>query len=226
MDYISRRDLLKRAGAASAAAAVPPRSAKPRRQPAAPPRAEPLETLTQPRGDTLEAIAARLIPTDANGPGAAEARAAHYIDRALGGALAPSREAYRSGARRLDTDARAVRRARRSRSCPRRSGRRAAATWSATSPPASRRRCRVLQPRARAHAPGHVLRSVLRRQRELRRAGICIGYPGVRLAVTAGRAAPRPSARRRRTCRRTTTRCSPARPARASPDTTWRTHGD
>ena len=36
----------------------------------------------------LDAIVARLIPTDANGPGATEARAAHYIDRALGGALA------------------------------------------------------------------------------------------------------------------------------------------
>ncbi len=50
----------------------------------------------------LEAICARLIPTDANGPGAAEARAAHYIDRALGGALASSRQAYTSGLEALD----------------------------------------------------------------------------------------------------------------------------
>ena len=42
-------------------------------------------------------IAARLVPSDALGPGALEARAAHYIDRALGGALADSAEAYRSG---------------------------------------------------------------------------------------------------------------------------------
>src|SRR5580765_1518867 len=37
---------------------------------------------------TLEAFCARLIPTDENGPGAKEAHAAQYIDRALGGALA------------------------------------------------------------------------------------------------------------------------------------------
>ena len=49
---------------------------------------------------------ARLIPTDANGPGATEARAARYIDRALGGALASSREAYRSGLSAIDSYAR------------------------------------------------------------------------------------------------------------------------
>jgi len=43
---------------------------------AAPPR-EALETLTAAESDTLEAIVARLIPSDENGPGAAEARAAH-----------------------------------------------------------------------------------------------------------------------------------------------------
>jgi len=58
---------------------------------------EPLETLSATESDTLEAIVARLIPTDANGPGATEARAAHYIDRALGGVLASSRPAYAAG---------------------------------------------------------------------------------------------------------------------------------
>jgi gluconate 2-dehydrogenase gamma chain len=43
-----------------------------------------------------------LIPADANGPGAREARAVHYIDRALGGALASSRDAYRSGLAAFD----------------------------------------------------------------------------------------------------------------------------
>ena len=57
-------------------------------RPAAAPAREALETLTAAESDTLEAIVARLIPTDENGPGAAEARAAHYIDRALGGPLA------------------------------------------------------------------------------------------------------------------------------------------
>ena len=109
MDYISRRDLLKRAGAASAAAAVPVVLTEAAQAPAAPPpRTEPLETLSAPEAEMLEAIAARLIPTDANGPGAREARAAHYIDRALGGALAGSREAYRSGLAGLDAHARAT----------------------------------------------------------------------------------------------------------------------
>jgi gluconate 2-dehydrogenase gamma chain len=58
---------------------------------------EPLETLSAAEADTLEAMVGRLIPSDANGPGAAEARAAHYIDRALGGALASSRQAYAAG---------------------------------------------------------------------------------------------------------------------------------
>jgi gluconate 2-dehydrogenase gamma chain len=58
---------------------------------------EALETLTAVESSTLEAIVARLIPTDDAGPGAAEARAGHYIDRALGGALASSREVYRAG---------------------------------------------------------------------------------------------------------------------------------
>jgi gluconate 2-dehydrogenase gamma chain len=73
--------------------------------PAAPVR-EPLENLSQGEAATLEAVAARLIPTDANGPGAREARAAHYIDRALGGALAGSRDAYRAGLAALEAQAR------------------------------------------------------------------------------------------------------------------------
>jgi gluconate 2-dehydrogenase gamma chain len=70
---------------------------------------EPLETLTAAESDVLEAICARIIPTDANGPGAAEARAAHYIDRALGGALQSSRQAYASGLAALDRYASASR---------------------------------------------------------------------------------------------------------------------
>ena len=61
---------------------------------------EAYETLTATEADTLEAIVARLIPTDANGPGAIEARAAHYIDRALGGALASRARRTRPGSRR------------------------------------------------------------------------------------------------------------------------------
>ena len=46
---------------------------------------------------TLRAVCARIIPTDETGPGAVEARASEYIDRALGGWLAPSREEYTTG---------------------------------------------------------------------------------------------------------------------------------
>jgi gluconate 2-dehydrogenase gamma chain len=63
---------------------------------------EALETLTAAEADTLEAIVARLIPSDDNGPGATEARAAHYIDRALTGPLRSSREAYAVGLTAID----------------------------------------------------------------------------------------------------------------------------
>ena len=66
------------------------------------PRREALETLTAAEADMLEAIVARLIPTDENGPGATEARAAHYIDRALVGPLRGSRAAYAAGLAALD----------------------------------------------------------------------------------------------------------------------------
>ncbi|MDO8677892.1 MAG: gluconate 2-dehydrogenase subunit 3 family protein [Acidobacteriota bacterium] len=105
---VSRRELLKRAGLAGAALTIPasalPGEAPPNAE--APhkgvpyeqaPRREPLENLTAAESDLLEAICARIVPTDATGPGAREARAAHYIDRALGGALASSRPAYTAG---------------------------------------------------------------------------------------------------------------------------------
>jgi gluconate 2-dehydrogenase gamma chain len=59
--------------------------------------------------DVLEAIVARIIPTDANGPGAREARAARYIDRALGGALVSSRPLYGAGLAAVDALARSSR---------------------------------------------------------------------------------------------------------------------
>jgi gluconate 2-dehydrogenase gamma chain len=96
------------AGAAAAvpAGALAPSAAARAAQPPAPiaqaPR-EALETLTAAESDTLEAIVARLIPTDENGPGAAEARAAHYIDRALTGPLASSRRAYTAGLAAVDS---------------------------------------------------------------------------------------------------------------------------
>jgi len=99
----SRRDMLKLAAAAPALAG----SSMAQAQGASAARPEPLENLTAAEADILEAFCARLIPSDANGPGAKEARAAHYIDHALGGALSSSRDAYRSGLMRLDSHARA-----------------------------------------------------------------------------------------------------------------------
>jgi gluconate 2-dehydrogenase gamma chain len=109
--FLSRRDLL-RASLAGAAIAATPAGALASTEVFTPTldsqpdnamveatfeAKEPLETLSATESDTLEAIVARLIPTDADGPGATEARAARYIDRALSGALAPSRPAYAAG---------------------------------------------------------------------------------------------------------------------------------
>ena len=118
---VSRRDLLKRAGLAGAALTVPispataieqqTRSAPSAPSVPAPVRREPIENLTAAEADMLEAICACIIPSDASGPGAREARAAHYIDRALGGALKESREAYRAGLAAFDNYCRSSRRA-------------------------------------------------------------------------------------------------------------------
>jgi len=117
---VSRRELLKRAGLAGAALTIPVAPAtpaefldqsKPAATPATAPRREPIENLTAAEADVLEAICARIIPTDANGPGAREARAAHYIDRALGGALSGSRQAYTAGLAAFDAYCRSSRRA-------------------------------------------------------------------------------------------------------------------
>jgi gluconate 2-dehydrogenase gamma chain len=109
--FFSRRDLLRAslasaamaaapAGALASAEVVPPISESQTGNTAAQAALqakEPLETLSAAESDTLEAIVARLIPSDANGLGATEGRAAHYIDRALGGALSSSRLAYAAG---------------------------------------------------------------------------------------------------------------------------------
>ncbi len=104
---IARRELLKRVGAV---AVVPPRLLLPLASPEqasatalqSTGAAAALKTLTAAEAETLGAIAARLIPTDTSGPGATEAHAAQYIDRALGGALASFRDAYRGGLAAID----------------------------------------------------------------------------------------------------------------------------
>jgi gluconate 2-dehydrogenase gamma chain len=101
---LSRRDLLKRAGVVGVAAAAPTAAFAPE---AAPFRErERLEALTAVEAEALEAIVDRLIPTDSNGPGAAEARVGRYIDRALAGELASFRTAYSDGLAAVDAYAR------------------------------------------------------------------------------------------------------------------------
>jgi gluconate 2-dehydrogenase gamma chain len=98
----SRRELLKRFGMAGAAAIALPELSRVllfQREVLAREQAgsSQIQTLTAAELATLTAVCARIIPTDENGPGATEARAAQYIDRALGGWLAPARDAYTAG---------------------------------------------------------------------------------------------------------------------------------
>jgi gluconate 2-dehydrogenase gamma chain len=109
---ITRREILIGAGAVAATAAVggavpasgaaAPGTVAPAAQAPAVAAREALETLTAQEADLLDLIATRLIPSDALGPGAREAKVVRYIDRALGGALAGSRDAYRSGLAAFD----------------------------------------------------------------------------------------------------------------------------
>jgi gluconate 2-dehydrogenase gamma chain len=114
---LTRRDLLKLAGVAGASAALPaPAAAGDAATAISASQAagaavvrEPLQALTAVEADLLDAIVARLIPSDASGPGAREAQAVRYIDRALAGALSGSRDAYRAGLAALDRYARSSR---------------------------------------------------------------------------------------------------------------------
>jgi gluconate 2-dehydrogenase gamma chain len=113
---ITRRDILKGAGVAAAAvsgAVAAPAAAAPGTLPpgtlapdaaaaATTQAAAALEALTAQEADLLDLITARLIPTDALGPGAREAKVVRYIDRALAGALASSRDGYRTGLAAFD----------------------------------------------------------------------------------------------------------------------------
>jgi gluconate 2-dehydrogenase gamma chain len=118
---ISRRDLLRSAGLAGAAAAFPGAlyglaegegEVLPEDSPSyaltVPPPSRPrvVGNLTVQETEILDAMIARLIPADELGPGAREAGAINFIDRELGGALAESREGYRSGLAALDAYAR------------------------------------------------------------------------------------------------------------------------
>jgi gluconate 2-dehydrogenase gamma chain len=114
LKVITRRDLLKGAGLAGAAA-MAGHAGLPTEADASTPMVQSVatvparvvfENLTAAEGDLLNAVVARLIPADSIGPGAKEAGAARYIDRALGGALSASKQAYSSGLSALDRYAR------------------------------------------------------------------------------------------------------------------------
>jgi gluconate 2-dehydrogenase gamma chain len=118
LKIISRRDLLRGVGMAGVAAAAAPGSllqtdaaAAPAPQSAAAAAGGPqvYQHLTAVEAELLDAMIDRLIPADALGPGAREAGVMTYIDRALGSALASSRQAYAAGLAALDRYARASR---------------------------------------------------------------------------------------------------------------------
>ena len=127
---LSRRDLLRTAGAAGAAALIPdavgavteesPVTSSPAaageeqagvRLPSdtAPLLAGPLTNLTARETEILSAMVDRLIPTDELGPGALDAGVLQYIDRALSEAESDAADAYRSGLAALDTYSRYTR---------------------------------------------------------------------------------------------------------------------
>jgi gluconate 2-dehydrogenase gamma chain len=82
---LSRREMIVQTGIAVGAALIST-SAEAQTTAAPVPEGQ-LKTLTRLEYDTLDAICSRLIPSDENGPGAREARAARYIDWGLSGAL-------------------------------------------------------------------------------------------------------------------------------------------
>ena len=101
----SRRELLKRLGMTGAVTAFPELSRVlgfQRVVLAQRPAAEPPRSLTEAELATVTAACARILPSDENGPGATEARAAQYIDRSLAGWLTPSRQAYTIGLAALE----------------------------------------------------------------------------------------------------------------------------
>jgi len=111
MTHITRREMLGRLGAlmglAAGSAAVSPLSmaARARAQAAA---GDSFIALNPVEAETVRAVVARLIPADENGPGALEARADRYIDRALAGVLKGLRLTYTTGLADLNARSRTI----------------------------------------------------------------------------------------------------------------------
>lgn len=99
---LTRREMLTRMGMMIGLAAVPPVLLRTRGQ-AQTALSGAFMSFTSAEAETLRAIVARIIPADENGPGALEARADRFIDRALGGALKNQRQTYTGGLAALNT---------------------------------------------------------------------------------------------------------------------------
>jgi gluconate 2-dehydrogenase gamma chain len=99
---VTRAALLRRATVAGAAAALPAGTISLPTAEAAVER-EQLEALTAEQAAVVAAIVARLIPTDSLGPGAAEAKVARFIDRALAGAYKFAIPDYNVGLEAVDS---------------------------------------------------------------------------------------------------------------------------
>jgi gluconate 2-dehydrogenase gamma chain len=105
---LRRRDLLRRSGLLGAVAILPARAGTADAAPAVAAQPERLYAFAAAESDLLNAVLARLIPTDASGPGATEARVGRYIDQALAGdekAVAPL---FQGGLAALDEYARSA----------------------------------------------------------------------------------------------------------------------
>src|SRR5499427_5278336 len=111
-DCLTRRQMLQRLGGIIGLAAVLPLPARSlaRAQGLSAVTNAPV-SLTSAEAETLRAVVARLIPADENGPGALEARADRYIDRALAGALKTQRGVYAVGIAAVNAYAQSSKRA-------------------------------------------------------------------------------------------------------------------
>jgi gluconate 2-dehydrogenase gamma chain len=110
MKGLSRREMLKNLGSMIAAGAALPVAARGQaRAQGLTALGDALMSLSPAEAATLRAMIARIIPADENGPGALEARADRFIDRALAGALKNQRPAYTAGLAAVDSFAQSSR---------------------------------------------------------------------------------------------------------------------
>ena len=170
---VSRRDMLKGAVVMSAASTVPMSALA--QEGGSPAHA--YVSLSAAAARTLEAIVARLIPSDANGPGALEAGAARYIDLALGDALADFRATYAAGLAAVDAHARRSQGKALHELAPEQQDGVLRDLEENRATRIHAERFDVFRPRARPHARGHVRRPALRRQPRFHRLGSG-GLPG------------------------------------------------